>query len=226
MCWSPTADLIAGSAITVVGVLAVASARRVRDVPMAALPLVLGAHQLIEMVVWRNAGDGMHAVGGTAALLWVIIAFPLLPAYVPLAVRWSTAYRSSRIRIAPFVAIGLVTSAYLAYAVAADPVTAQPFGHTMRYNLHHLALENLAVIGYLVATLGSLLMSDQRELRLLGVVCSFGALGCFLLWEDAFVSTWCALAAVASLMVLYWLRRPRRGSAEAQTLRRSQAPVH
>lgn len=225
MCWSPTADLIAGSAITAVGVLAVASLRRGRDVPMAALPLLLGVHQLIETVVWRNAGDGMNAIGGTAALLWVIIAFPLLAAYVPLAVLCA-ASPWSRIRLLPFVAIGLATCAALAYAVASEPVTAQPFGHTMRYGLHHLAAEDIVVAGYLVATLGALLVSDQPELRALGLVTSVGALVCFLLWKDAFVSTWCALAAVASLMVLYWLRRPRKRRAAPDPLRRSRAPAH
>lgn len=209
MCWSPTADLIAGGAITAVGVLSLASVRRGRDVPMAAIPLILGAHQLIETVVWRNAGDGMSAVGGTGALLWVIIAFPLLAGYVPLAV-FCAASQWSWIRIVPFVAIGLATCAVLAYAVASEPVMAQPFGHTMRYGVHHVYLENVVIAGYLVATLGALLVSDQPELRLLGVVTSFGALGCFLLWKEAFVSTWCALAAVASVLVLHWLRRPRR----------------
>jgi hypothetical protein len=192
---------------------------------MAALPLLLGVHQLIETVVWRNAGDGMHAVGGTAALLWLIIAFPVLPAYVPLAVLCA-ASPWSRIRLLPFAAIGLATCAVLAYAVAIEPVTAQPFGHTMRYGLHHLAAENIFVAGYLVATLGALLVSDQPELRALGLVTSVGALACFLLWKDAFVSTWCALAAVASLMVLYWLRRPRKRRASPDPLRRSRAPAH
>jgi hypothetical protein len=32
---------------------------------------------------------------------------------------------------------------------------------------------------------------------------------CLLLWQDAFVSTWCALAAVASLLVLRWVHRAR-----------------
>jgi hypothetical protein len=224
MCWSPTADLIAGSAITAVGVLAVASVRRTRDAPMAALPLLLGAHQLIEMVVWRNADDAMRTVGGTAALLWVIIAFPLLPAYVPLAV-FCAASHWSRLRLAPFAMLGLAVSAALAYAVASGPVTAEPVGHTMRYGVHHMDLVNLVVAGYLVATLGALLVSDQRELRLLGLVTGVGALGCFLLWKEAFVSTWCALAAVASVMVLYWLRRPRKMRTAPDPLRRSPAPA-
>jgi hypothetical protein len=225
MCWSPTADLIAGSAITAVGVLAVASARRPRELPMAALPLVLGVHQLIEVVVWRNAGDGMDAVGGAAPLLWAIIAFPLLPAYVPIAARFAAASRASRIRLMPFIAIGLATCAVLAYAVAIGPVTAQPFGHTMRYGVHHLALENVVVAGYLVATIGALLVSDQRELRLLGMVTCVGALGCFLVWKEAFVSTWCALAAVASLVVLYWLQRPRWRRIAPDPLSGPRVPV-
>jgi hypothetical protein len=224
MCWSPIADLVAGSVITAIGVAAVASARRARDVPMAALPLLLGAHQLIESMVWRNAGDGMRAVGGTAVLLWAVIAFPLLPAYVPLAVFWAASHWS-RLRVVPFVAIGLVTSSAFAYAMASGPVTAEPVGHTMRYGLHHLALENVVVAGYLVATLGVLLVSDQPELRLLGLVTSVGALGCFLLWQEAFVSTWCALAAVASVIVLYWLRRPRKRRAAPDPFRRSRIPV-
>ena len=225
MCWSPTADLIAGSAIAAVGVLSVASVRRPRDVPMAALPLILGAHQLIEMVVWRNAGSGMAAVSGTAALLWAIIAFPLLPAYVPIAVLCA-ASQWSRIRLLPFVAIGLATCAVLAYSVASGPVMAQPVGHTMRYSVYHIPLENLVVAGYLVATVVALLVSDQPELRLLGLVTGVGALGCFLLWEERFVSTWCALAAVASVMVLYWLRRPRKRRPAPDPLRRSRLPVH
>jgi hypothetical protein len=222
MCWSSTADLIVGSGITAVGVLSVASVRRVRDLPMAALPLVLGVHQLIEAAVWRNTGDDMHVVGGTAALLWVIIAFPLLPAFVPLAVLCA-ASSWSRVRVAPFAAIGLAVSAMLAYTVASGPVTAYPVGHTMRYDVHHLVLENVVVTGYLVATIGALLVSDQPELRLLGVATFVGALVCYTLWQEAFVSTWCALAAVASVIVLYWIRRPRKRRKRTGSVRHRES---
>jgi hypothetical protein len=221
MCWSPTADLIAGSAITAVGVLSVASVRRLRDLPMAALPLVLGAHQLIETAVWRNADDAMHVVGGTAALLWVIIGFPLLPAFVPLAVLCA-ASSWSRLRVVPFAAIGLAVSAVLGYTVASGTVTAYPVGHTMHYGVHHLVIENVVVAGYLIATIGALLVSDQPELRLLGLVTCVGALVCFVLWKEAFVSTWCALAAVASVIVLYWIRRPRKRRRRTTSARKQE----
>lgn len=228
MCWSPTADLVAGCAIAAVGALSVASTRRARDVPLAVLPLLLGAHQLVESVVWRNADNAAdagvtHAVGGTAVLLWAVIAFPLLPAFVPLAVL-SAASHWSRLRLMPFALIGLAVSAVFGYVLADSPVTAEPIGHTMRYGIGRIPLGVLVVIGYLVATIGSLLAGDQAEIRVLGLVTALGALVCFALWQAEFVSTWCALAAVASVLILHWLRRPRKRRRAPDPLRRSRVP--
>ncbi|CAO0825444.1 hypothetical protein SMICM17S_05459 [Streptomyces microflavus] len=81
MCWSATADLVAGSGIAAIGVVTLARTRRVRDLPLAALPLLLGAHQIVESVVW-NADGGT----GPATLAWAVMALPLLALWVPLGV--------------------------------------------------------------------------------------------------------------------------------------------
>ncbi|MFD9263127.1 DUF6629 family protein, partial [Streptomyces sp. NPDC059538] len=81
MCWSATADLVAGTAICAAGIVCVARVRRARDLPIAALPLLLGAHQLVEAAVWR-AGDGCSP----AATAWAVIALPLLALWVPAGV--------------------------------------------------------------------------------------------------------------------------------------------
>ncbi len=207
MCWSPTADLIAGSAVTLLGVAALSSTRRVRDLPLAALPVVLGVHQLIETLVWRSADGEIGAgVGHVATILWIVIAYPLLPAFVPLAVLATTG-RGARLRQLPFTVLGLATSAVLAYDVASGPVSAEAVGHTMRYDVH-VPYDNALVAAYLVASIGALLVSDQQEVRTLGVVIAAGAMVCFILWQAEFVSTWCALAAVTSVIVLHWSRRP------------------
>ncbi|MEU3294186.1 DUF6629 family protein, partial [Streptomyces longwoodensis] len=86
MCWSATADLVAGTAVAAVGVACVARARRARDLPLAALPLLLGAHQLVEARVWHTGGGT-----GPATLAWAVIALPLLAAWVPVAVWWGGA---------------------------------------------------------------------------------------------------------------------------------------
>ncbi|MET9640711.1 DUF6629 family protein [Streptomyces virginiae] len=51
MCWSATADLVAGTAVAAVGLVCVARVRRARDLLVAALPLLLGVHQLMEAAV-------------------------------------------------------------------------------------------------------------------------------------------------------------------------------
>ncbi|WP_319227981.1 DUF6629 family protein, partial [Streptomyces scabiei] len=54
MRWSATADLVAGTGVAAVGAACVALVRDVRDLPLAALPLLLGAHQIVEAAVWSS----------------------------------------------------------------------------------------------------------------------------------------------------------------------------
>jgi hypothetical protein len=214
MCWSATADLLMGGAVSVVGVAALASVRRPAQLPLAALPLLLGLHQLIEATVWWGEDGHLGASAtATARTLWAVIAFPLLPALVPLAVLL-VVEPARRLVVAPFALVGLAVSALLAGAVARGPVTAEVLGHTLRYGVGVPQAMTLGVF-YVLATTGSLIASGQRGLRPLGVVCGIGALICLVLWQTAFVSTWCALAAVCSLLVLRWLRTsPERTAAE------------
>ncbi|MDN3296082.1 hypothetical protein QWM81_18865 [Streptomyces ficellus] len=195
MCWSATADLAAGTVITAAGVACVARTRRVRELPLAALPLLLGAHQLVEASVWGSGGGS-----GPATLAWAVIALPLLPLWVPLGVLLAAPPGSGR-RLAVPVAAGLVTATALASCLATRPVTAHIRGRTIGYVLD-LPYAPLLLTGYLLATVGALLLAADRLLRLLGAVVAAGAVLCVLLWSTEFVSTWCAFAAVASLILL------------------------
>ncbi|MFJ8660047.1 DUF6629 family protein [Streptomyces sp. NPDC093795] len=200
MCWSATADLWAGLGIGAVGVAALASVRRPGDAPLAALPLLLGAHQIVEAAVWRAAGGT-----GTATLAWAVIALPLLPLWVPAGVL-AAARPADRPRLIAPLAVGTATAAFLAYRLATGPVTAEVRGHTLGYAVD-LPYAPLVLAGYLLATVGALLLARDPLLRLLGLVTGAGAAVCALLWRTEFLSTWCALAAVASLLLLVWIRR-------------------
>jgi hypothetical protein len=208
MCWSPTADLVAGTVVGAIGVIVLVHVRRPRDLPLACLPLILGAHQLIESIVWRGAQGtvGPHSAH-LAVLLWTAIAFPLLPAFVPLAVLCAIwPQRAARRRVLPLCALGLASSAMLAYAMATNPVYAVPMGHVLTYSLQIPAV-NLVVAVYILSTLGAPLISGDRDLRLFGLTAAVGAAVCMVLWELAFASTWCAVAALTSLTLLQWVRR-------------------
>jgi hypothetical protein len=195
MCWSATADLAAGAVICAAGVACVARVRRVRDLPMAALPLLLGAHQLTEAAVWHDGGGT-----GAATTAWAVIALPLLAVWVPLAVL-ATSPAGARRRLAVPFAAGLLTSAALAAALAARAPAADIRGHAVGYAVH-VPHAPLLTATYLLATVGALLLATDPALRLLGALTAAGAVLCALLWRLEFISTWCALAAATSLILL------------------------
>ncbi|MEV7887708.1 DUF6629 family protein [Streptomyces sp. NPDC002817] len=200
MCWSATADLVAGAGIVGVGVACVARVRRAGDLPMASVPLLLGAHQLVEARVWQVGGGT-----GPATVVWAVIALPLLAAWVPLAVLCAVP-RQAWGRLAIPVVCGVVTAGAMAYAIATGPVRAEIRGHTVGYVLG-LPRTEVLIAGYLLATVGALLLSGDRWLFGFGVLAAVGVLVCWALWRLEFASTWCAFAAVCSLVVLGWVRR-------------------
>ncbi|MEW2526462.1 DUF6629 family protein [Streptomyces sp. NPDC047071] len=216
MCWSATADLVAGTGITAVGAATVARAvRRPRDLPLAALPVLLGVHQLIEAAVWHHDGGT-----GAATTAWAVIALPLLPLWVPAAVLCAAQPRAHRRLLVP-LAVGVATAAALAYALVTRTVSAEIRGHTVGYALG-LSHTGLTVTGYLLATIGALLVSGDRVLTLLGVLTAIGAAVSFVLWRREFISTWCAAAAVASVLLYHWAGRRRsaaRGTAAPKALK-------
>ena len=217
MCWSATADLVAGTGVSAVGAVCVARAGSVRDLPLAALPLLLGAHQLVEAAVWHTGGGD-----GPATVAWAVIALPLLAVWVPVAV-WCAAPPHTRRRLVPVLAAGAATAAVLGYGLATGPVTAEIRGHTVGYVLG-LAHPSLLVTGYLLATVGSLLLSGDRRLVVLGVLVAVGASACWALWRLEFVSTWCALAALCSVVLLGWVRAREQEPRRSATARVRPSP--
>lgn len=204
MCWSATADLVAGTGIACIGVACVTRVRRVGELPLAALPLLLGVHQLIEARVWQDGGGS-----GPATVAWAVIAFPLLALWVPLAVVCAEP-RPVRARLAIPALAGLATGAVLTYVIATRTVRAEIRGHTVGYVIG-LPHGQLLVAGYLLATVGALLLSGDLRVRVLGLLAGAGALVCWALWRLEFVSTWCAFAAVCSVVVFWWAGSRRGG---------------
>lgn len=225
MCWSATADVIAGTAVSAVGVATLASVRRARDVPLASLPLWLGFHQLVEAVVWRGEeGKASEQAAELAREIWAFIAFPLLPLLVPLGVlaaMWPTAGRNRRAALVTLSGLGAVVALLLGAALADGPVDARVHGHTVQYAIgidHPYPL----IAGYLLATLGALLLSGDRILVAFGAVGAVGAGVCGWLWTQQFASTWCALAAVASVLLFAWVRSRPEGASADEPSRPSQ----
>lgn len=209
MCFSIEADVVAGIALLPVAALTLREVRHVREVPFAALPLLFAVHQLTEALVWAGLdGDVSANVQKAAALVYVLFAFPVLPTLVPTAVLLLEP-RGARLRVAPFVALGLVVSAQLTYFVLSGPLIVEEHDHAVVYRV---GLQNgmFWAVLYIVATVGPALLSGYPSIVAFGAFNLVGLSLVALVYQEAFASLWCVLAALLSVLVLLHMHRRRR----------------
>ena len=211
MCLSPEVDVVAGTAITAIGVATLTQVRRRRDLLVAALPLGFGLHQLTEAFVWWGLrGDVSPEVGDVARDVYVIYAQAVLPIVVPLGFALLEPDRRRRLLVWPFALLGLLTGLYLLYQVTQFPVIAEERAHCVAYttNTPH-AIPSAAA--YVLAVCVPVLLSSHRHLRWFGVLNVVGLAFAATMQEEEFTSVWCLYAAVMSWLILLHFRRDRRG---------------
>src|SRR5580698_5633514 len=135
MCFSPQADLVGGVVISTIGVAAVHNAqKRHGHVALATLPLLLGAHQIIEAFVWLGLqGHVPHDVERIALWAYLLIAFVVLPIFVPLAVLLNEPSPRRRWAMAPLVVLGLAVAGDLFESMARGPVNVELHPYHLAY---------------------------------------------------------------------------------------------
>ncbi|WP_310962947.1 DUF6629 family protein [Nocardioides terrisoli] len=208
MCFSVQADLAVGAAIVPVAALSLREVRCRREVAFAALPTVFAAHQFIESLVWAgDDGDVSSGVAHAAAVAYVVIALPLLPLLVPVAVLLLEP-RNRRARMWPFVGLGAVVSAYLAWTVAAHGVQVTAHPHALEYDVG-LAAPLVWTVLYVLAVIGAAVLSGYRSIVVFGVLNLVGLVVVAWFYSHTFASLWCIYAAMTSVLALahLWLRR-------------------
>ena len=194
MCFSAQADLAAGVFVTAVGVDALRRVRTPKELPLAALPLSLGIHQLIEAFVWWGLAGSVSRIAGDSAIwLYLAVAF-VLPLWVPLAVREVEPSPSRKRLLALPVGVGALVTVILLEALVRGPVSAHVEGMHVSYLVD---LPGGLVVGalYLATTCGALLLSSDRWIRAFGMM-NLAAVG-LLVWLTVgnLTSLWCVWAA-------------------------------
>lgn len=204
-----TADLVAGTALLPVAVLSLREVERPRELPFALLPAIFAVHQFLEVAVWAGLDGGVSAgLAELAMRAYLFIAWPLLPTYVPMAVLMLEPWHARR-RVAPFLALGIVVSAYLAFVVLANPVEVIRHAHGLEYDTavnHPLVWAVL----YIVAVIGAPLMSGYRSIVAFGVLNLVGLVLVAVFYTQAFASLWCVFAGASSVLILVHMIRRRR----------------
>ena len=169
MCFSPQADVVGGVVVTAIGIDAYRHLRGRNDhLLLATLPLLLGVHQLDEVFVWWGLeGHVPHAVGRVALWIYLLIAFVVLPMFVPIAVLALEPTRQRRWRMAPFVALGAGVSVVLFAAMLRAPVGVTEHPYHLAYDVK-LSHGGFLVALYVIAVCGALLFSGFRHVEIFG----------------------------------------------------------
>ena len=178
---------------------------------MGALPLLLGAHLLVEAFVWEGLTGGVAASTGRAAM-WVYLAFALvvLPVYVPFAVRAVEPDARRRRAMARLGVAGVGLAGVYLLGLLYAPVDVRIEERHLAYVLHIEYGGLLAGIYAVVACAPPMLSSDRR-IALFGMTNLAAVV--VLVWVESstLTSLWCAWAAVTSVAIVAHLRRAPRG---------------
>lgn len=220
MCFSPQADVAGGIVVTAIGIDACRHLGGRDDrLLLAALPLLLGAHQLDEAFVWWGIeGRVPHTVGRIALWLYLLIAFVILPIFVPVAVLVLEPRPRRRRWMGAFVALGAGVSAALLFAMVRTPIAVSEESYHLAYSVH-LRHGGLIVMVYAAAVCGVLLMSSYRHIEIFGVGHLVVVAALARLTLAGLPSLWCGYAALSAGAIALHIRyaRPHRDASYVVT---------
>jgi hypothetical protein len=202
VCFSPQADIVGGLVICAIGVDAVRHIRQRREfLALAWIPLLLGAHQFIEALVWLwLQGHVPRGIGQVALWAYLLIAFVVLPVFIPVAVIALEPTKRRKQIMAPFASIGAAVAVVLFAAMVRGPVGVKLAPYHLAYSIR-LPDGLLVVALYVVAVCGPLLVSGYRNVAIFGIVNLVAVIIIARLTISGFASVWCGWAALSSAAI-------------------------
>jgi hypothetical protein len=201
VCFSPQADLVGGLVICAIGVDAVRHIDERREfIALAWIPLLLGAHQLIEALVWLwLQGHVPRSVGHVATWAYLLIAFVVLPVFIPFAIIALEPTRRRKLMMTPFALLGTLVAVTLLVVMLRGPVGVSLAPYHLSYSAGLYGKWGFLVVAlYVVAVCGPLLLSGYRNVALFGIVNLVAVIIIARLTVSGFASVWCGWAAVSS----------------------------
>jgi len=220
MCFSATANFVGSGVLGTIGVATLMKVKHRRELLFAALPALFAVHQFMEGFVWLGL-DGILSptIAHNMGAAFMLYAQGLLPFILPLSVLLFEPNVKSRRRMLPFLAIGTATALYILWGLTAYSFQVYIKGNSLVYI--NPATNNMTVaVLYVIATCGSLFFSKVKDMVIFGAANLAILLVVMAFKRYAFTSLWCAYAAVASVIILwyFWKSSGDRPFAYAETM--------
>jgi hypothetical protein len=210
MCFSASMDLTAGMLVTGLGVDALSHVTKREQRPLAALPLLLGVHQLVETVVWwRVDGQASAQASAVAVFVYLLIALGIVPLLVP--------YAFLRLKLTPpaigwiCLGAGVASMGLDLWGMGHGPMTAHRDGHHLAYD-PSMPYSQIGLPLYVFATCLPAILARSNLIRLFGVMNLIVVSILAALAQSGVISLWCVWAAATSFLICAYLRREARAN--------------
>lgn len=210
MCFSAEADVVAGLVVTAIGVDVLRQVRRPAERAMGALPVLLGAHLLVEAVVWQSLTGAVDpSIGRQAMWVYLAVALLVLPVLVPFAIGAVEPDPGRRRTMARLGVVGGVLAGVYLIGLVQGPVDVRIEGSHLAYRLGMDYGGVLAGI-YAIVVCAPPMLSSERRVAAFGLANLAAVVALVWIESSALTSLWCAWAAVTSVAIAVQLRRAHR----------------
>ena len=211
MCFSAEADVVAGVVVGAIGIDALRQVRRPAERALGALPVLLGAHLLVEAIVWRALTGDMDArLGRQAMWAYLAVALLVLPVLVPMAVRAVEPDPGRRRTMGRLAVAGVALAGVYLMGMMNAPVDVRIEGNHLAYRLG-MDYGGLLAGVYAVVACAPPMLSSERRIAAFGLANLVAVVVLVWIQSSALTSLWCAWAAVTSIAIAAHLRRAHRG---------------
>lgn len=206
MCFSATASFTAGVGLLAIGAVTTSRINRPAELPFALIPVLFGVQQLIEGGLWLTFPVSAPHINSVLTHLYSLFSHVLWPVYVPIAVLLIEPEMWRRKALMAIALAGAAVGLYLLYFLVTEPIISEVIGRHISYQSAHFYTPAVMTL-YVLATCVSSFVSSCKTIRWFGAA-TFSALvtayGFFDFW---FISVWCFLAAILSMIVLFHFRQ-------------------
>ena len=211
MCFSAPASFVAGASLSTLGILSVKKTRFSKEVLFAIIPFFFGVQQLIEGLVWLSFG--YSTFNTVVSFIFLMFSHVLWPIFIPISVFLLEENRGRRRILLALLCFGLIIGLYFLASIFSAPFASQIVGSSIVYTYGDVypPFSLYATYLYFLATYVACLCSSHRIIILFGLVQFLSSLIAFYYYAYAFVSVWCFLAAILSIIV-YWFIADRRAA--------------
>jgi len=204
MCFSATVSFVAGVSLSVFGAVTLKMTRKKTEIPFAMIPLLFGAQQIVEGMLWLSFKFDAALLNLVMTYLFTLFSHVLWPTYLPYSIGLieTVAWRSRVITV--FQVLGGAVSLYLLYSIVRFPVISEIDEH-MVYVLPYVR-EHPVLDLYLAATCIAPLFSSHNFVRIFGVLTLLLFFVALWFYTVALFSVWCFFSAILSVLIYLHFR--------------------